>query len=357
MARPPTESELEFVRQRRVGHLGTAGSDGRPVVVPVCYAVVEHDGEPLIVTAIDEKPKSSPARRLRRVRNIEESPFVCLTVDDYSENWNVLSFVQLRGKAGLQHPGAEGHARQTEALQAKYPQYAGMALDRSLLIEISNLNAFSWRFDESPSAGLQRPQELFGLLTGRRSVRSFRSDPVPSGVVRDAIVAAGWAPSPHGQQPWRFAVVESIERRTMLAEKMADSWKAQLELDGQDDVTVAIRLAKSKQRLIDAPVLVVACLVLKGLDVYPDKLRQEAEHIMAVQSLGSAVQNMLLSIYAAGYDAGWMCAPLFCAEIVVEALGLDPDLIPQALIPIGWAAKDPVRRPRRPLDELIVQWE
>ncbi|MER3438203.1 MAG: nitroreductase, partial [Chloroflexota bacterium] len=29
---------------------------------------------------------------------------------------------------------------------------------------------------------------------------------------------------------------------------------------------------------------------------------------------------------------------------------------PHALIAIGYAAKDPVRRPRRPLDDLIVQW-
>jgi hypothetical protein len=49
-----------------------------------------------------------------------------------------------------------------------------------------------------------------------------------------------------------------------------------------------------------------------------------------------------------------MCAPLFCPEVVVEALGLDPALIPHALITLGYAAKDPVRRPRRPLADLIV---
>ena len=32
---------------------------------------------------------------------------------------------------------------------------------------------------------------------------------------------------------------------------------------------------------------------------------------MAIQSLGAAVQNFLLQIHASGYDAGWMCAPLF----------------------------------------------
>jgi len=35
---------------------------------------------------------------------------------------------------------------------------------------------------------------------------------------------------------------------------------------------------------------------------------------------------------------------------------LGVDLIPQALIPVGCAAKDPVRRPRLPLERLIVDW-
>jgi nitroreductase len=68
------------------------------------------------------------------------------------------------------------------------------------------------------------------------------------------------------------------------------------------------------------------------------------------------VQNLLLSLYAAGVDGGWMCAPLFVPEVVREALGLAPELTPHALIAVGYAAADPSRRPRLPLDELIVDW-
>ena len=78
---------------------------------------------------------------------------------------------------------------------------------------------------------------------------------------------------------------------------------------------------------------------------------------MAIQSIGAAIQNFLLSIYASGLDAGWMCAPLFCPDIVRAALGLDSTLDPQALIPVGHAAKDPVRRPRLSVAGLITSWE
>jgi hypothetical protein len=42
---------------------------------------------------------------------------------------------------------------------------------------------------------------------------------------------------------------------------------------------------------------------------------------------------------------------------VAGALGLGPGLIPHALIPVGYAAKDPVRRERRAWEELVVGWE
>lgn len=191
---------------------------------------------------------------------------------------------------------------------------------------------------------------------GRRSVRAFDTRPVPRVLIERAIEAAGWAPSPHGSQPWRFVVIESRDRRLALADAMSETWRAQLALDGQDDPVIARRLAHSRERLERAPVLVLVCLYLRDLQTYPDRDRQDAEHTMAVQSLGAAVQNFLLSIYQSGLDSGWMCAPLFCPEFIRDTLGLLPDLQPHALLPVGHAAADPKRRPRRPLEELVVAW-
>ena len=209
----------------------------------------------------------------------------------------------------------------------------------------------------STESALDRPQELESLIRGRRSVRKLLPDPVPDVVIRSAIEAAGWAPSPHGRQPWRFAVVEAEAVKERLATAMADAWQSQLALDGQQDSVIALRSRKSQERILNAPAVVVVCLYLADLDPYPDPDRTSAEETMAVQSLGAAVQNFLLSIYAAGYDAGWMCAPLFCPDVVRDSLGLDAGLIPHAMLPVGKASADPTRRPRMPVDTLIVHWE
>ncbi|GAB4444478.1 MAG: nitroreductase family protein [Chloroflexi bacterium OHK40] len=199
--------------------------------------------------------------------------------------------------------------------------------------------------------------EFFEIVRGRRSVRAFRSDPLTRAQIEAVLEAARWAPSPHGRQPWRFVVVTTVAARARLAAAMGAEWRRQLALDGQDPATIEARFRKSHERIVGAPALIIPCLYLADLDTYPDAERQAAETTMAVQSLGCAVQNMLLAAYTLGFDSGWMCAPLFCQETVREALGLGDDLHPHALIPLGYAARDPVRRPRRPLDELVIHWE
>ncbi len=357
--RPPTEEELAFLRERRVGRLATADAAGTPAVVPICYALIETEGAPSIVSALDEKPKRVGVGELARVRHIRARPEVALVVDDYTEDWGRLAFVHVRGRARLLEVVEPGHAEAIAGLRAKYPQYRRMAIDTRPVIEVADLTATSWRGDagRAVDAPFPRPGDLAALVRGRRSVRAFQDRPVPRAVVEQAIAAAGWAPSPHGRQPWRFAVIEAPARRAALAEAMAATWRAQLELDGQDAAVVQTRLDKSRERLRTAPVLIVPCLYLADLDAYPDPDRQAAETTMAIQSLGAAVQNLLLTVYAAGLDAGWMCAPLFCPGIVRDALSVDATLVPHALIAVGYAAKDPIRRSRYSLDELIVSWE
>lgn len=202
-----------------------------------------------------------------------------------------------------------------------------------------------------------RSADLETLLKSRRSVRNYQQRPVTREQLEQILEAARWAPSPHGRQPWRFAVITRQESKLLLADRMGETWQRNLEMDKQDATVVNIRREKSRQRILNAPALIIPCLYLEDLDSYPDEQRQEDEKTMAVQSIGAAIQNMLLMAYDIGLDAGWMCAPLFCPEVVCDALGLDPKLIPQALITVGYAAADPKRRERLPLDSLIIHFD
>ena len=97
----------------RVARLATVGADGRPHVVPICFAL---DGDTLY-TAVDGKPKST--RRLRRLANIEANPRVEVVIDHWDEDWTRLWWVRLAGQARI----VEHDVRGLELLRAKYPQY------------------------------------------------------------------------------------------------------------------------------------------------------------------------------------------------------------------------------------------
>ncbi len=202
-----------------------------------------------------------------------------------------------------------------------------------------------------------RSSDLATLLRSRRSVRSYQQRPVTGEQLEQILEAARWAPSPHGRQPWRFVVLTRQEPKQVLADSMGETWQRTLEMDGQDAAIVSIRREKAHQRILNTPAIIIPCLYLEDLDSYPDEQRQADEKTMAVQSIGAAIQNMLLMTYDLGLDAGWMCAPLFCPEVVCTALGLDTRLIPQALITVGYAAADPKRRERLPLSSLIVRFD
>ena len=202
-----------------------------------------------------------------------------------------------------------------------------------------------------------RTDTLATLLQSRRSVRKYQNRPVSHEIIEQILEAARWAPSPHGRQPWRFAVLTVHHLKLRLADEMGSTWQQNLQMDGQSSEIVNKRLEKSRQRILNAPVIIIPCLYLEDLDHYPDQRRQADEKTMAIQSLGAAIQNMLLMAYDLGLDAGWMCAPLFCPEIVCEVLELDSRLIPQALITVGYAAEDPHRRERLPLSSLIVRFD
>lgn len=355
-----SDAEYRFVLSQRVARLATTSPAGQPSVVPVCYAC---DGS-RFYTPLDEKPKRVPVTELRRVRDIQSNPLVSLVIDQYDDDWSRLGYVQIRGRAHLIEPGAAEHAHALRLLRERYAQYQAMALEERPVITLTPQSIVSWGpalAAGAPAASIWtqpgRGLDFVPLAQGRRSVRAFQDRPVPRAALETMLEAARWAPSPHGRQPWRFVVLTSAAAKARLAEAMGADWQATLEMDNQPPEIIAARLARSHERIRTAPALILVCLYLEDLDRYPDPERQRAEEIMAIQSLGAAVQNILLSAYALGLDTGWMCAPLFCPETVRAALNLDATLIPHALIPVGYAAQDPRRRPHRPVEELIVRWE
>ncbi|MFI0862587.1 TIGR03668 family PPOX class F420-dependent oxidoreductase [Streptomyces smyrnaeus] len=105
----------------RVAHLATIDGFTRPHLVPVVFAVTGDT----VVFAVDHKPKRTA--RLKRLANIEAHPQVCLLVDHYDEDWDLLWWARADGTAEVL-PAADASsasARYVRLLGEKYPQQYG----------------------------------------------------------------------------------------------------------------------------------------------------------------------------------------------------------------------------------------
>jgi PPOX class probable F420-dependent enzyme len=132
-----TEEEARVrVATARVGRLASIDRNGRPHVVPICFAF---DGT-RIVSVVDHKPKRT--MELRRLDNVRENPHVQLVVDHYDDDWSALWWVRVSGRGHVVEDGTtREHA--IELLAEKYAQYrehrpAGPVL----VIEVTGIN--SW---------------------------------------------------------------------------------------------------------------------------------------------------------------------------------------------------------------------
>lgn len=151
----------------------------------------------------------------------------------------------------------------------------------------------------SPDAMQARASAFRGEMQRRRTVRHFAPDPVPDGVVDEAIRTAGTAPSGAHQQPWHFVVVRDADVRTRLREaaeaeerafyagRATPEWLAALSPLGTD---------ADKPFLTVAPLLIAVFARSYGLA--PDGTR--VKHYYVTESVGIATGLLLAALHHAG---------------------------------------------------------
>jgi PPOX class probable F420-dependent enzyme len=153
--------------ESRLAHLATSTTDGVPHVVPICYVFDGHT----IYSSIDEKPKRTAPRRLRRMLNIRANPHVSLVVDSYSDDWKKLRYILVRGIAETIPKGRE-HNVAVALLREKYIQYRSMNLEGRPIIRIRPTKVIAWRPGESTSAQVSRTKNLSRVKSNSLKITS-----------------------------------------------------------------------------------------------------------------------------------------------------------------------------------------
>jgi nitroreductase len=180
--------------------------------------------------------------------------------------------------------------------------------------------------------------ETLDAIAARRSIRRFRPDPVQRDLIERLLEATCQAPSGKNRQPWRFVVVQGEKRAAMVDVMRVGIEKARhagVPL-GSSEATAAV--------MEQAPVTI---FVFNGESVNYEETDWGG---VDVQSIGGAVQTMLLAAMELGLGTLWICDVFYAYDELREWLGREDQMV--CAVSIGYADEAPGPRPRRPSAEL-----
>jgi len=203
----------------------------------------------------------------------------------------------------------------------------------------------------------------------RRSIRSFKSDPVPQEMVIQMLEAARLAPSGSNRQPWRFVVVTDAEERKRLRQVCLDQTyieEAPVVFVACADLSAYSNEASRRrtQEFVDFGVQMSGQFARalerfnepeyrKSLESMPETDPQTAI-APATANTYIAIEHLVLMATALGLGSCWVGA-ITDYNAVKALLGLPENVVVVALVAVGYPALVPSPRPRIPLDDILLR--
>ncbi len=197
--------------------------------------------------------------------------------------------------------------------------------------------------------------DVMEAIKERRSIRSYKENPVPQELLEQILEAGRLAPSSSNFQSWKFKVV---------TDKLARG---------------ALRGAAMDQKFIEeAPVVIVACLDLEAFGERTrgivESLKNESDGVTvfgfselaarcqgpdeercvihAYMNVSIAVENMVLEAASLGLGTCWVRA--FEPEKVAEILSLPAVFPPAVLLTVGFPNENPPARTRKEMKKILL---
>jgi nitroreductase len=169
---------------------------------------------------------------------------------------------------------------------------------------------------------LPSPEETLALLKERRSIRRYKTDPVPDEMLAQVLEGGRWAPSASNRQPWTFVVVRDEVVRRALAEYATYYF---------------VRWA----HVGEAPVLIALC----------GHAKNRSQRQFLHEDIGLAGSQIMLQARALGLGTCWLGG--IDRDAMARVLKLPEGLEVIGLLTLGFPAEDPPPTPRKPLSEIV----
>lgn len=200
--------------------------------------------------------------------------------------------------------------------------------------------ALALRYGDAAPTGLLWNDTIAGLLA-HRTVRTFRTDPLPAGLIATLVAVAQSAASSSNLQLWSVIAVTDAEKRQELA-----------------------RLAGGQKQIARAPLILLWVADLARAKLVADDAKQPAEGYEFLESftvaaidVALAAQNAVVAAESLGLGTCYIGAMRNHPEDVAALAGLPPRAAVAFGLVVGWP--DPDRpaaiKPRLPQSVVLHQ--
>lgn len=175
-------------------------------------------------------------------------------------------------------------------------------------------------------------QSVFETILARRSVRSYKSEPVATDVLNAILEAAIWAPTAMHKVPWGFVIIQNKELLQTLSDRAKPLFIEELK---RNDMNADIWAHADSNLFYDAGTLIIIC-------------GRTNSHLPA-EDCWMAAENMMLAATAMNCGTCVIASalPAILLPDIKSTLGIPEDYTPVAPIIVGYPRAESAPSHRR----------
>jgi len=197
------------------------------------------------------------------------------------------------------------------------------------------------------------------LVRQRRSVRSFKEDPIPDEQVDKIIEAARFAPSGFNLQPWEFVIVRDGELKNRIVQCIRDAvavtWRMEAARESWQGVQPPV--VPPPMGFAGAPVFIITFGDVRTRDGLPmiHRYSEESWNRTFTSSLASAFIYMHLAATSLGLGSQWVSVITQPAVqcFIKQLLGIPAPFQIYDMMALGYPKMTPPPRLVRSREEMV----
>jgi len=195
---------------------------------------------------------------------------------------------------------------------------------------------------------------IIDAISNRRSIRKFTDKDIDDDIIKNILKSGIDAPSPKNTQPWKFIVIKRKSKQELIKIMKEGMENIKLNFGVLIDEKNFLSSAEETLKIInEAPVIIFVINTgnkQQQRQTYVKKFVEMAN----IQSIGAAVENMLLASLEYGIGGLWMSDIYYTVNEIGEWLQTDKQIV--AAVALGYpAGKAPAKIKKKLAD--LIEWK